>query len=409
MRRRLLAAAVLLAPLVSSASAADHWVAAWTAAPQASYLGDPKGDDPTLRLRDQTLRQFVRVTTAGTRVRLTFSNLYGSTPLPIARARAARSAGAADAIVPGSSRDVTFSGRASATVPPGASLTSDPVDLAVHPLEELAISLYFSTIAVASTVHGMSLRRSYVAAGDATAAPSLSTSTAVGSWRFLMGVDVAAPARARAVAALGDSLTDGAESTPGAYARWTDALARRLAAAKKDVAVLNEGISGTRLLHGSPTPFRPAEDDGLTRFRRDIANQPGLAAVVVLLGTNDIGRPGASAPAAEAVTADQLIAGYKTLIGQAHARGLRVYAGTLLPFEGSTFGFDSPAKEALRQAVNAWIRSSRAFDGVVDFDAAVRDPLHPARLRPAFDPGDHTHLDDAGYRAMAEAVDLQKW
>jgi lysophospholipase L1-like esterase len=225
---------------------------------------------------------------------------------------------------------------------------------------------------------------------------------------FLTGVDVLAPESASAVVAFGDSITDGARSTVDANRRWPNILADRLLAGRgrKNVAVLDAGIGGNRILHDATANVRFGVN-ALARFDRDVLAQPGVRYVIVLEGINDLGHAGSSAPESETVSAEDLIAGMKQMIERAHEKGLKIFGATLTPFEGTAFkGYFTPEKEVKRKAVNEWIRSGKAFDGVIDFEKAVRDPSHPDRMLAGYDGGDHLHPGDAGYKAMGEAIDL---
>ena len=369
---------------------------------------------------DQTIRQVVHTSIAGEALTLTLSNEFGTTPLVLGEVHVARRAadGSGSAILPGTDRQVTFGGERGITIPTGATALSDPVALRLPAATDLVISLYLPEYTPATTVQAFSMSETYLAEGNVTGARELTASGTSDRWYFLRGVAVRPEpgARARAVVAFGDSIT--AQSSVGTNHRWSDYLAARLRAAHglPDVGVLNQGVSGNRLLHDpNPPAGSPAEayatlfgENGLARFDRDVLAQPGVESVIVLLGINDIGQPGTEvAPASERVDAGQIIQGYRQLIARAHAHGVRVFGGTLGPFEDNTLGFHSPENEAERQAVNAWVRTSGAFDGVIDFDAALRDPDHPGRLRPAFDSGDHLHPNDAGNEAMAAAVPLR--
>ena len=315
--------------------------------------------------------------------------------------------GASTDIDPSTDRVVRFAGARSTTVPAGTARVSDRVDLATRPNDDLVVSFHLPERTPITTVHNAANQDNQIAAGDRTAARSLGNAPRTTSWYFLSGASaLTADPRAGAVVTFGDSITDGAHSTPNADHRWPDYLAQRAGG----VGIANAGISGNRLLH-DPNPPTPAQNSsiyfgqsGLHRFDRDVLTQPGAKRIIMLLGTTDLGQPGTSAPPSEAVTARQIINGCQQLIARAHRAGERITGGTITPFGGDTNGYDNPPNQTKRQAVNDWIRTSGAFDDVVDFDAAVRDPAHPDRMRPAFDSGDHLHPNDAGYRAMAAAV-----
>ncbi len=387
---------------------AGPWIDTWSASPQPVWESDfflPVGIPRSLR--NQTVRQVARISLGGSRMRVELSNQYGKQPLVIGAAHVAL-AGEQGAIGPGSDRTLTFGGNPSATVPPGAPIVSDPVDLAAAPLGSVAVSLFLPEVTPATTWHGDAVQTAFISGeGDFTGAAEFKPAQTVLSRMFLSGIAVDAAPDARAVVTFGDSITDGNSSTPDANRRWPDILAERLNKAGAKVAVVNEGISGARVLRDR------MGDNALARFDRDVLSHPRADTVVLMMGINDIGWPGTvfvpkgePAPAAEAV-----IAGYEQLIARAHGHGMRIIGATLTPFEDTfrgtpMFGYYDEAKEAKRQAINAWIRTGGAFDGVIDFDAVLRDPKNPKHILAEFDPGDHLHPNDAGYKAMAESVDL---
>ena len=381
-----------------------HWITTWTASPQPLWAGDfPLPTNVPFNVWNQTLRQTARISVGGRRVRIQLSNAYGTTQLVIGAAHLALAGDGAD-IVNGTDRPMTFSGRRSVTIPPGAPALSDPIDLGVSALQRVSVSLYLPHPTAPSTFHWDGREAAYLVTGDQTANASIRQESTLTSRVFLSAILVDAPSATRTVVALGDSITDGAGATMDRDTRWPDFLAARLA--DNQVAVLNAGISGARLLQDK------MGDNALARLDRDVLSQPGIAAVIVLIGINDISwNHMAFAPNDGAAEAEQLIAGYRQIIARAHARNVRVVGATLTPFEGALkdtplMGYYSADKERVRQTVNDWIRHSGEFDGVVDFDTLLRDPAHPARLLPAYDSGDHLHPGDAGNKAMAEAVDL---
>lgn len=390
------------------AAPAEHWSPSWMAAPQPLWGGDfvlPLG--LPLQYHQQTLRQVARLSIGGTQLRVVLSNEGSAVPLHIGAARVARHAQDAggSATVPGTDRPLLFGGQPATTVPPGARWVSDPVDLSLPALAEIAVSLYLPRPSAPAGFHFDARQTAYVAAGEHTAALQLPASATAWSTRvYVAALMVQTPRPAAAVVTLGDSITDGNGATPGANARWPDALAERLAG--RGVAVLNAGISGGRLLRDGMGRA------GLTRAAQDVFAQPGVRSLVVLLGTNDIGWPGGPfAPAEPALRAEELVQGYRQLIAMARAHNVRIVGGTIPPFGDALAGTPlaghySPEKDAVRQAVNRWIREAGAFDAVVDFDALLRDPVRPSHLRAAMDSGDHLHPGDAGYRAMADAIDL---
>ena len=353
---------------------------------------------PPVTISNQTLRQIVRTSIGGTRVRVVLSNVFGTMPLAIGAADIAARARDVD-VAAGPAKPLTFGGSPTATVLPGAVLVSDSVEMSVAPVSDLIVDLYLpGEVGINPspvTVHNGASQTNYLSqAGDHTGAAVLPMPTRTGAWFLLARVEVMAPAGAAAVVAFGDSITDGARSTVDTNNRWPDHLARRLAAAGRPVAVLNAGISGNRVLSDG------AGVSALARFDKDVLMQTGVTHVVVMEGINDIGlaRDNPSPSAAD------IIAGHKQLIERARVRGLKVYGATLTPFEGAPYY--TPEGEAKRRAVNDWIRNGKAYDAVIDFDAVTRDPSAPGRFLPAYDSGDHLHPGDAGYKAMGEAVDL---
>jgi len=403
-----LSIALLCAAFLPQAQAADgNWVPGWTASPQPVWadgfvlpLGLPAS------LQNQTVRQVVRAGVGGSRVRIVLSNEYGTQPLRIGAAHIA-AAGDAAGSIRGPSLALTFGGQTTATVPAGAPLVSDPVAMDVAALQRLAVSLYFPQTTALTTIHWDGLQPAQIASGNVAGAATVKADSVVNSRVFLSAVLVEAAPGTRSVVAFGDSITDGAASTPGTDSRWPDFLARRLAG--QNVAVLNAGISGGRVLKNHMGP------NALARFERDVLGQPGVAGVVLLMGINDISWPGSTfEPTEPATQADALISGYRQLITRARSRGVRIAGATLTPFEGALTmpgspiaNYYNPAKDALRQRINAWIRTSGEFDAVLDFDAVVRDPQNPLRILPAYDSGDHLHLGDAGNKAVADSVDLK--
>jgi lysophospholipase L1-like esterase len=407
-RRKVLAATFVLAalagmPFVHGAPQAGRdWAGTWGTAPADAA---PK----TLQVfTDQTVRLVVHTSIGGSKVRIRLSNELGSTPLRIGAAHVALRAGGAN-VDPASSRALTFGGRPSVVIPPGAPMLSDPVDLAVPAQADLAVSLHLPGQAQATTVHGNAFQASYVSGtGNFADAATFPVQRTISSWPFLAEVDVMAPG-AGTIVALGDSITDGSNTTADTNRRWPDVLARRLQSGLPDVrfGIVNRGIGGNRLLR-DPGEWPPFGRAVLARFDRDVLATAGVRHVVLLVGINDIGHPGTgSMPAADGPTADDLIAGYRQVIARARTHGIAIHGATLTPFEGTVFpGYYTAPKEAVRQAVNRWIRDGGEFDSVIDFDRALRDPAQPSRLLAKYDSGDHLHPNDAGMAAMAEAVPL---
>ncbi len=420
---------LLVAGISAQRSPSTHWVGTWAAAAawRPSLVPVPAGAVPvapptppvpilplspptpnapppavaalpTVWPQGQTLRQIVHTTIGGSRVRVVFSNVFGTLPLRVdAAALALRDKDAA--IVATSSRPLMFSGQVSTMIPAGAVLVSDPVELIVPPDADVAVDLYSpvdtTTWPSALTVHAGAMQTSYLSPrGNFAGQPSFLVAGLTASWFFLTRLEVEAPSTTASIVAIGDSITDGAASTRDTNHRYPDRLARRLQSASREMAVLNEGIGGNRVL----TEASPNFGINVTaRWDRDLLAIPGVRYVILLEGINDIGaRPSPSA--------DDLIAAHRQLVERAHAAGMLIYGATLTPFEGAAYF--TPEGEAKREALNSWIRTSKVYDGVVDFDAATRDPQRPTHFLAVYNSGDNLHPNDAGYKAMADAIDL---
>jgi len=375
------------------------WVGTWATAPMKAAPSAQAGTTPDFA--GCTLRQIVHVSVGGKALRVKLSNAFGKTPLKVAAVHVALSAGEGT-IKPGSDKPLTFNGQASATIPAGAPLVSDPVDFDLPALGDLAISMKLETVPGDVTIHNASHATSYLAKGDLLANAELPSATRVEHWYFLSAVDVEADRSADAVVALGDSITDGSASTANANRRWPDELARRLQANKKlrQTGVLNLGIGGNRILHDG------TGESALARFDRDVLAQSGVHYLIVLEGINDIGNNALAATRGEqSISASDLIGAFEQIIARAHARGVLVFGATILPFDGAKYF--SQAGETARQEVNKWIRTSGELDGFVDLDSATRDPQNTSHLVKAADSGDHLHPTDEGYRMMGDTVDLK--
>lgn len=394
----------------STAVASDNrdgdWVATWGASPQSQVEPIFGAPPPATQFNDQTIRIIARISKGGDRIRVRLDNSFGTDSVLIGAAHVAAHASGAG-IVPGSDHQLTFGGSPTATIPPGAPMVSDPVDIDVPDLTELAISIFLPQATPGLSGHTLGVQTAFVSAsgsGDQTAAVAITAPTTTQVRYLLAGIDVLADDEAQAIVTFGDSITDGFMSTVDANRRWPDDLAERLLDRKHrvDRTVVNEGISGNRLLHNVIGP------DALSRFDRDVLSQAHVGFVTVLLGINDIGFSAIAVPnspfASQSVSADQMIQAYRQLITRAHAKGIKIIGATLTPFEGA--GYATAEGEAKREAANAFIRSSGEFDAVIDFDRATRDPTHPTRFAPRFDSGDHLHPNDLGYQAMADAIDL---
>jgi lysophospholipase L1-like esterase len=418
----LASALVALAPILVAQNGGERWVGTWStsevgrpqtppapggapAPPPFMPNQCPPGAGPAatfMHFSNQTLRQIVHTSIGGSRVRVVLSNTYGTTPLTIGAAHVARR-DKESAILQDTGRPLTFSGRPTFTIPPGAVAYSDPVNLTVPPMSDLAIDLFLpgnTDTPAPLTMHTGAFQTNYVSeSGNHAGAAKLPVMATTQNWFVIYRVDVTAPDSVGGLVTYGDSITDGTRSTPDTNNRWPDHLVRRMLSQPTPlrIGVMNAGIAGNRVL--SNGAFQ-AGISALARFEHNVLAQPGVSHVIFMEGINDIG----NARENPTPSAEDIIAGHKQLIERAHARGLKIFGATLVPFYGAAYY--SEVGEAKRQAVNEWIRTSKAYDGVVDFDKATRDPSDPKKLLAAYDSCDHLHPNDAGYKAMADAVDL---
>ena len=375
----------------------DHWVGTWATAPMAYPAA--KGD--VSAVEDTTYREIVHVSLGGPLTRVVLTNEFGTDPLKIGEVHLALSSGHG-AISLMSSNALTFSGHTSITIPPGAEVVSDPVALNLPAFADLAVTIFVpaQTIHQASG-HASAFETNYVAPGNAVNQATLPGAKEVYSWSFLKGVEVKTAWTSGAVVCLGDSITDGSKSTRDANSRWPDLLAKKLAGSKatRELGVLNEGIGGNRVLHDGTA------QSALARFDRDVLGQNGVKYLIFLEGINDIG--GAENPKnpSHDATAEELIAGFVQITERAHSHGIKVIGATLTPYTGANYS--TAAGEAIRQALNGWIRTSKEIDGYIDFDKAAGDRSNPTVYAAAADSGDHLHPTDAGFRMMVEAIDLK--
>ena len=404
----------------------NTWVGTWATSPVVlppPRDGAPQGLGPAARIQDQTVRQIVHTSIGGSAVRVAVTNLFGSQPLEIGAAHVALRVDGAS-IDAETARPLQFGGQPTVTIAAGSMVVSDAVELSVPALADLAIDLYLpgdsSADAAGATFHAGALNTNYLSTtGDHTGAVELPVEDTFQSWFYLLRVEVMAPEGSPVIVTLGDSITDGTASTSDTNSRWPDFLARRLVARPGDTppAVLNVGIAGNRVLSDNaglalfrqnadapplppPNPNAQFGPSARSRFDREVLRQPGVTHVIVLESINDIGMAFES----ESPTVEELIAGHMSLIESAHTQGLKIYGGTLTPFEGAFYFRD--VGETKREAFNEWIRTSGAYDAVIDFDAAVRDPEQPSKFQEAYHSGDWLHPSDEGYRIMAEAIDL---
>ena len=410
MTQRRLPGVVLCIALMASFSAAGakpaattRWLGSWASSQQ---IPEPSNALPVDALRDATLRQIVHLSVGGKELRVRLSNAFGTAPLTILAAHIARpqsrQTGSIDAAT---DKSLTFGGSTSVTIPAGADYYSDPIGFDARALSDLAITLFFEVPPRRQTGHPGSRETSFLVHGNHVADASLTGATTAEHWYFISGVDVRERTGGAAIVALGDSITDGHAVPTNSNARWTDAFARRLAAAPatRGLSVLNVGTGGNRLLLDGLGP------NALARFDRDVLAQAGVRYLIVLEGINDLGTAERLAPISAAQHTElvhQIIGAYEQIILRAHAQRIFVIGGTITPDGGSAYYHPSAASEADGQAVNAWIRQPGHFDAVVDFDRALRDPQHPDRLLPAYDCSDHLHPTPAGYRLMARAIPL---
>ncbi|MFJ6609300.1 SGNH/GDSL hydrolase family protein [Streptomyces sp. NPDC091289] len=385
------------------------WTGAWGTAVQRPVEGSEDWGPNWSQdgFADQSVRQVVRVSTGGSTLRIRLSNAYGTTPLRITAATVGRSAGDAQ-VWPGTARTLAFGGERGTTIAPGRELVSDAAALRTSPLEKLTVTLYFADRTGPATFHRFTTSPSYRASGrHLTDSGGDAFTTSTNAWYFLSGVEVSGPASPRrgTVVAFGDSLMDGTGAAPGTDTRFTDKLAERIAADRRPLDVVNAGIGGNRILNDSPCYGDKAAD----RFRRDVIDRPGVRTVIVHLGGNDLAAPEMGDPcmgSAPHVTAVQIINAHKELIRAAHARGITAVGATILPMKGALFPAYSERGEKIRTTVNHWMRTSGAYDSVLDVDRAVADPADPAMPRPGYVFPDGVHPNEAGSHAIASAMDL---
>jgi lysophospholipase L1-like esterase len=400
MHRLFARAALLLAVACTPALFAQNsprWIGTWAASPMGAPVnfGQPSP-------ANTTYRNLVRISAGGTTIRVELTNEFGARPLTIGAAHVALSAGAG-AIQPATDHALTFNGQASVIIPPGAPMFSDPIPIDVPALASLDISVYLPEQPIGETTcHQEGMTTTWITEGDNTAAPTITNARTVSSFCFVKAIDVTTDrANAAAIVCVGDSITDGAHSTPSTNRRWPDILAARLQADPKTahLSILNAGIGGNRLLNDIAGP------NALARFNRDVLGQSGVKYLILLEGINDIGHVAEPRSPADLVTVQQMILAGTQIVTEAHAHGLKIYGATLTPYLGARYA--SPKGEEMREAFNQWIRTSGVFDGVIDFDKEVQDPANPTAFAPVYDSGDHLHPNDAGYAKMGDSIDLK--
>lgn len=388
---------------IHTAASAQMWVATWGASQQ---IPEPQNALPADDLRDATVRQIFHLSIGGSALRVHLSNAFGPEALHISSVHVARPLSPSSSTIDSASdHPLTFAGRADVTIPPGAEIVSDPLELAVAPLSDIAVSFHLDSPPARETGHPGSRATSYYLHGDFVSAASLTEPQHVDHWYQIAGIDVLATASAATVVTLGDSITDGHGATTNGNDRWTDVLAVRLESppATRNIGVSNQGIGGNHLLTDGLGP------NALSRFDRDVLAPAGVRWVIIFEGINDLGelaRQSDVSAAEHAALVQRIVAAYQQIVARAHAHGLRAYGATITPYIGTGYYHPGPLNEADRQAVNQWIRAAGHFDAVIDFDSVVRDPEHPDRLLPAYDCGDHLHPNPAGYKAMGDAIPL---
>ncbi len=410
-RAFVLALALAVSSVAQSVATDGHWVTAWGNSEFAPFRFLPIPSEPDIK--DKTIRMVLRPTIGGEHLRVRLSNAFGTNTLTIGAAHIALTAEGSK-IVPGTDRAVTFGGMTNIKVPAGAPVLSDPVDIPAKPFLEISISIYLPLNTPVSTWHVDAKHESYVLGpGNLTGSADLPSAEEKRAWFFLSSIDIWAPSSTTAIVAFGDSITAGAGRNPGAYIDWPNQLAKRLSNEPKmaPVSVVNEGIPGNRILNDA------AGVSALARFDRDVLSLAGVRKLIVLLGVNDIGFPRAPVRqmkgmppmkenpfASQRVSADDIIAGLQQVVARAHEHGIKVFGATLTPYEGSP-AYDIEG-ESIREEVNKWIRTAHGFDEVFDWDAILRDPNDPLKLRANYDSGDHIHPSALGYATIADSIPL---
>ena len=402
------AAASAVAGFGAQSAEMGAWITTWAATPAPRWSDDiPAPFGVPEVLENQTIRQVARISVGGAAVRVVLSNAFGAKPLTIG-AGSVGIAGKDGSVDHAALKPLTWGGESSVVIPAGAPILSDPVALPAKALSEISVSIFLPKKTALSSVHWDGVQTAYISGpGNFTTDATFKADSTLKSRLFLSDILVDAVPESQAIVFFGDSITDGNCSSPDANNRWPDHIAKRLQEANRNVAVVNEAFSGNRVLTDGMGV------NALARFDSDVLSHPHVSTVVLMMGINDIGWPGENAitPDDKEPTAEDIITGYKQLIDRAHAHGIRIVAATLTPFVDTfkglpTEGYYTPEKERIRVAVNEWIRTGGGFDSVIDFDKVMEDPGRPGYLRDDYDCGDNLHPNDAGYKAMADAVDL---
>lgn len=396
--------AVALLPIAAAAKTQlSPWAATWGASQQ---IPEPQNALPEEDLRNATVRQIVHISIGGSELRVHLSNEFGTKALQFSAVHIARALSpASSAIDRGTDKALTFGGSTSVLIPPGSEFVSDPLEMHVAPLSDLAISFHLEAPPARETSHPGSRATTYFVHGDLVSSPDLKDAKHIDHWYQLSEVDVQTSAASAAIVALGDSITDGHGATTNGNDRWTDVLAGRLESSRRtrNIGVVNKGTGGNHLLSDGLGP------NVLARFDRDVLAPAGVRWLIVFEGVNDLGGLARDAEVPKAqhdALVDRVLAAYQQILVRAHAHGIRVIGATITPYVGSTYYHPGAMSEADRQMVNTWIRTPGHFDSVIDFDKVLQDPQSPDRLQPAFDSGDHLHPSAAGYKAMGEAIPL---
>lgn len=409
-----LLSAVLSAVLIVCSAAPAHardasaakptekrWLSSWGT---SLMVPDKNNELAAEQWSDATLRQIVPMSVSGKRLRVRFSNVYGSGPISINKAGVALAAKlGTPSLKTGSVKPLTFSGKTAVLIPAGAEYYSDPVDLDHPARADLAVSFHISEAPARQTSHPGARTHSFVVKGDKVMDAEWEDAAKVTRWYQLADIEVEAPRKVGALVAMGDSITDGYGVQPDTNQRWTDHFSRRLLASGTEMAVINGGIGGGRMLRDGLGP------NLVSRFDREVLGRSGVTHAMVLIGVNDFGvqhRNKEDSPQARAALLDELKEAHRQLVERAHAHGICVIGATVGPYTGSEYYAPAADNEADRQALNQWIRTSKLFDAVADVDAALRDPANPSRLLPALDSGDHLHPSTTGYKAIADAIPL---